>query len=135
MSKRSGSKALQPKIPKNDFEKLSDKIREKDLLNELYECDENYCENKFYLLKNKNELKYAREQITDEEKTNEYARKTKELLKQISKAVEILFKEQTFDSDKRNWYLSPSNTFPGYTSCLIFNFTLKSHHSRWSKVF
>ncbi len=122
MSKRSGSKALQPKIPRNDFEKISKKIREKDLLNELYECDENYCENKFFLLKNKNEFKYAREQITDEEKANEYARKTKELLKQISKAIEILFKEQTFDSDKRYWYLSPSNTFPQNTLCLTCNY-------------
>ncbi len=124
MSKRSGSKALHPKIPKNDFEKISEKIREKDLLNELYECDENDSENKCFLLKNKNELKYAREQITDEQKTDEYAGKTKELLKQISKAIEILFREQTFDSDKRNWYLSPSKLFPGYKSNLNFNYII-----------
>ncbi len=135
MSHRSGSTALQPKILLKEFEKIYAKTDKKELFDEFYECDENYIDNKLFLLKNKNELKYEREQLAEKEKIKIFDKKTEELLNQISQAVEILFHDKTFDLTKRYYYLSPSNIFPGYKSCLIFNFILKSHHSRWSKVF
>ena len=113
MSHRSGSTALQPKIPETDFKNIYDKIDKRDLFKEFYECDENYIDDKLYLLKNKNELKYDGEQIQEKEKTKIFHEKTNELLKSISKAVEILYtcKDKTFDSNQRDHYLSSSNTF------------------------
>ena len=114
MSHRSGSRALQPKIPKKDFEKIYAKIEKKDLFEEFYECDENFIVNQLCLLKNKHELKYEGEHkgITDKEKIKLFDKKTNELLKLISTAVEILYKEKTFDSIKRDRYLSSSNIKP-----------------------
>ena len=64
-----------------------------------------------YLLKNKNELKYNGDQIPEQEKMKMFNEKTIELLKSISEAVRTLYKERSFDSDKRDRYLSSSNTF------------------------
>ena len=111
MSHRSGSRALQPKIPKTDFKEIRSKIDKKELLDELYECDENYIDGKLCILKNKNVLKYDKVQITQEEKTEIFDKKTDELLQLISTAVEILYKKRSFDLDKRNHYLSSSNNF------------------------
>jgi hypothetical protein len=104
--------ALQPKIPKKDFEKLYAKIDNKDLFKEFYEYDENNIVDKLYLLKNRNELKYVGEQITDEEKLKIYDKKAEELFISISEAVEILCKDKTFDLSKRDHHLSSSNTIP-----------------------
>jgi hypothetical protein len=104
--------ALQPKIPKKDFEKLYAKIDNKDLFKEFYEYDETNIVDKLYLLKNRNELKYEGEQKTDEEKLKIYYKKAVELFISISKTVEILFKDKTFDLSKRYHYLSSSNTIP-----------------------
>ena len=112
MSHRSGSTALQPKIPKKYYKKIHEKIVRKELLDEFYECDENYTDDISYLLKNKNELKYEGEQITEKEKIKIFDKKTDELLNSISEAVDILYKEKTFDLKKRDHYLSSSNTFP-----------------------
>jgi hypothetical protein len=112
LSHRSGSTALQPKIPKIDFEKLYAKIDNKDLFKEFYEYDENNIVDKLYLLKNKKELKYEGEQITEKEKLKICDKKAEELLKSISEAVEILCKDKTFDLSKRDYYLSSSNIIP-----------------------
>jgi hypothetical protein len=109
---RSGSTALQPKIPKKDFEKLDAKIDNKDLFKEFYEYDDNNIVDKLYLLKNKNELKYDGEQITEKEKLKIYDKKAEELFISITEAVEILCKDKTFDLSKRDHYLSSSNTIP-----------------------
>ena len=111
MSHRSGSRALQPKIPKTDFKEIRSKIDKKELLDELYECDENYIDGKLCILKNKNVLKYDKVQITQEEKTEIFDKKTDELLQLISTAVETLYVKQSFDLDKRDHYLSSSNNF------------------------
>ena len=113
LSHRSGSTSLQPKIHKTDFEKIYSKMDKKELFNELYECDKNYIDNQYYLLKSKNELKYEGMQIK---------KKTKELLESISKAVENLYSEKTFDSNQRDNYLSSSNTFLGIIIFLNFIF-------------
>jgi len=107
LSHRSGSTALQPKIPKRDYDKIYAKIDTKDLLKELYECDENYIDDELYLLRNKYELKY--EQKTEKEKMKIFNTKTNELLKLISTAVEKLYEERSFDLKKRDVYLSSSN--------------------------
>jgi hypothetical protein len=112
LSHRSGSTALQPKIPKKDFEKLYAKIDNKDLFKEFYEYDENNIVDKLYLLKNRNELKYEGEQITEKEKLKIYDKKAEELFISISEAVETLCTDRTFDSSKRDHYLSSSNTIP-----------------------
>ena len=64
----------------------------------LYECNKNYIDNQYYLLKSKNELKCKEEQI-------------KELLDSLLKAVEKLYSEKTFNLNRRDHYLSSSNTF------------------------
>ena len=53
LSHRSGSKNLQPKIPKTDFEIMLNKNNEenKELLNKFYQLDLNYIENPIYLFK------------------------------------------------------------------------------------
>ena len=122
MSHRSGSRALQPKIPKTDFKEIRSKIDKKELLDELYECDENYIDGKLCILKNKNVLKYDKVQITQEEKTEIFDKKTDELLQLISTAVEILYKKRSFDLDKRNHYLSSSNNFTYNFQSLICYF-------------
>ena len=116
LSHRSGCTALQPKISKKDFETIDKKINKKELFGELYECDENYIDNQYYLLKSKNELKYKGEQIN---------KKTEELLESISNAVEKLYSEKSFDSNQRDNYLSSSNTFLGFILSIFkfyFNF-------------
>jgi hypothetical protein len=54
LSHRSGSRHLQPKIIKEDFEMIYNKVNEenKELLNNFYELDSNCIENPYYLLKN-----------------------------------------------------------------------------------
>ena len=112
LSHRSGSTSLKPKIPKSDFEKIYSKMDKKELFDEFYECDENYIDNQYYLLKSKNELKYKGEQIN---------KKTEELLESISNAIEQLYCEKRFDSSQRDNYLSSSNTFLGFI-LYIFKF-------------
>ena len=116
LSHRSGSTSLQPKIPKSDFEKIYSKMDKKELFNELYECDKNYIDNQYYLMKSEDGLKYKTEQIK---------KKTKELLESISNAVEKLYSEKRFDSNQRDNYLSSSNTFLGISIFLNFSFTFK----------
>ena len=128
LSHRSGCTALQPKISKKDFETIDKKINKKELFGELYECDENYIDNQYYLLKSKTELKYVGEHITEEEKIKIFDEKTEELLKLISETVEILVNEKYFDSTKRDHYLSSSNPISN-EFILDFNFIfLKSQH-------
>ena len=110
LSHRSGSTALQPSISKNDFDKIYSKMKKKELFGELYKCDKNFIDNQFYLLKSKNELKYEGEEITEEEKMKIFDNKIEELFKTIAEAVEILFNERDFDSNKRDHYLSSSNS-------------------------
>ncbi len=107
MSHQSGSRALIPKIPLTDFNEIYNLTDKKELFNEFYEFDENDTVNKMCLLKS-NEIRQTAEEI---EKLKE---KKKELLEEISKVVKILFEHQIFDLNKRNHYISPSNTFPGY---------------------
>ena len=54
LSYRSGSKSLQAKIPKEDFEKINNKLRSEEisLMNEFFELDLNFIENPMYVLKN-----------------------------------------------------------------------------------
>ena len=116
LSHRSGSTSLKPKIPKTDFGKIYLKMDKKELFDEFYECDKNYIDNQYYLLKSKNELKYKGEQIN---------KKTEELLESISNAVEKLYSEKRFDSNQRDNYLSSSNTFLGFILSIFkfyFNF-------------
>jgi hypothetical protein len=77
LSHRSGSTALQPKIPIKDFEKLYAKIDNNDLFKQFYEYDENNIVGKLYLLKNRNELKYEGEQITEKEELKIYDKKSR----------------------------------------------------------
>ena len=116
LSHRSGSTSLQPKIPKSDFEKIYSKMDKKELFNELYECDKNYIDNQYFLLKSEHELKNKEEQIKE---------KTKELLESISNAVEQVYCEKHFDSSQRDNYLSSSNTFLGFIIFLNFSLTFK----------
>ena len=116
LSHRSGCTALQPKIPKSDFEKIYSKLDKKELFDEFYECDENYIDNQYYLLKSEDGLKNKTEQIK---------KKTKELLESISNAVEKLYSEKRFDSNQRDNYLSSSNTFLSISIFLNFSFTFK----------
>ena len=111
LSHRSGSTALQSNISKNDFEMIYKKMDKKELFDELYECDKNYIENQFYILKSTNELKFEDEQITEKEKISVFDKKTEQLLKSITGTVEILFNEKDFDSTKKDHYLSSSNAF------------------------
>ena len=71
---------MQPKIPKTDFGKIIDsKIDKKELFHALYECDENYFEKKFYLLKNIKELKYEGGELTEKQKNEIFNEKSKEV--------------------------------------------------------
>ena len=111
LSHRSGCTSLQPKIPKTDFEKIYSRIDKKELFDEFYECDKNYIENQYYLLKSTNELKYKGDQTK---------KQSNELLDSLLKAVEKLYSEKTLNLNRRDHYLSSSNTF---LSLLIFTFT------------
>ena len=54
LSYRSGSKSLQAKIPKEDIDKIYQKLasEEKTSMNEFFELDLNFIENPMYVLKN-----------------------------------------------------------------------------------
>ena len=54
LSCRSGSKSVQAKIPKEDFEKINNKLRSEEitLMKEFFELDLNFIENPMYVLKN-----------------------------------------------------------------------------------
>ena len=110
LSHQLGSPSLQAKISKEDFDKIHSKMNKKELFDEFYECDENYMDSQLYLLKSKNELKFKGEQITGEEEMKIFDKKSKELLESISEAVEILYNEKIFDSNKRNHFLTSSST-------------------------
>jgi hypothetical protein len=116
---------LQPKIPKADFEMIYNKIdsdEKKELLNMFYEIDLNYIENPYYLLKNEStsrvksttseqkvRKKYIRlkfQNINIIIKQDKVSHDRKNLLSVITNAVEDLFKEKSFDSQKRDFFLN-----------------------------
>ena len=60
LSERYGAKILQRKVSYIEYNQIKSKCLDKDksLLDNFYELDENFKENKFYLLKPANETQY-----------------------------------------------------------------------------
>ena len=56
---------------------VDSKLNKKELFDELYECDENFIRNKFYLLKTQNELIYEGVELTEKQKNKIFNEKTK----------------------------------------------------------